>query len=335
MVSCEVDYARYEFGLENDTINRYTFFNKLKGDDEMSKTRMSNKKFLLIILPIIVVLLALVITVTAVMNYWAGVMDTYLGRGSKIIENSTEAEDWDLKYYAEQYSTTSGESGSQAGAAKIAKQISDEGTVLLKNDGVLPLAKQSKVAPFGYRYHNPFYGGTGSGNMVTTDEYVVTPAGALGSNFELMPTFTVNNSTMVKKYYYDLNDGNEVLYFFEFSNSFNGSDHSIYEFDQSIYNTDSIASGTTGVVFLGRAGGENNDLWTIPYNKVGDISASSAGTSDGKISNVQNATSTDKVRHALDLMPEEEQALALAKEKCDNVVVIINSSNAIDRKSVV
>lgn len=296
----------------------------------MAQTHMSNKKFMTIWIPIICFLVIFIIVGTAVANVFAGALDTYLGRGEKVIHNTDESSTWNTDYYKSQYSSTKGEGGSQLGAAKVAKQISDEGTVLLKNNGVLPLASNSKVAPFGYRYYNPFYGGSGSGNVVTTDDYVVTPETALASNFSVISTFSVDSSTKVKKYYYDVNYGNDVLYFFDYTNSFNGSDQSIYEFDKSIYNTSGIQSNTTAVVFLGRSGGENNDLWSVPYNRVGNVLATQAGLEGSKISAVTDAVATSKVKHALDLMPEEEDAIALAKSTCDNVVVIINSSNAME-----
>lgn len=40
-------------------------------------------------------------------------------------------------------------------AAETALKVAEEGVTLLKNDGVLPLAKNSKVTPFGYRYIEP------------------------------------------------------------------------------------------------------------------------------------------------------------------------------------
>ena len=281
-------------------------------------------------IPICSIGVALMVGLTIAGEYWNDVLDTYVNRGDKVITNVEGVEDWDTDYYEEKYSSTTGESGSQLAAAKVAEEISDEGTVLLKNNGVLPLQKNSSVAPFGYRYYNPFYGGSGSGSVVTTDAYVVTPESALASNFNVEETFEVTDSTNVRKYYYDTNYGDDVLYFFDYTNSYNGSDQSIYEFDSSVYETGFVSSDSTAIVFLGRSGGENNDLWTIPYNRVGDVGADDAGTSAGTISNVKNAESTSEVRHALDLMPEEEDALELAKKTCENVVVIINSSNAME-----
>ena len=47
---------------------------------------------------------------------------------------------------------------------QTAQAIAEQGIVLMKNNNdALPIAKQSKVTPFGYRYGNPIYGGKGDG----------------------------------------------------------------------------------------------------------------------------------------------------------------------------
>lgn len=298
----------------------------------MAKQKMSNKKFLSILIPILFVLLALIIALTAVANVFKGALDTYLGRGERKVTEIEGTDNWDKNYYDVKYSSSKGESGSQLGAAKTAKKVADEGIVLLKNTGsALPLEKNSKVAPFGYRYYNPFYGGSGSGSMVATDEYVVTPEKALQKNFSVLGTFdSITGSTKVKKYYYDISAGNDVLYFQDYTNSFNGSDQSIYEFDKSVYDTSSVGRSDTAIVFLGRSGGENNDVWSVPYNKKGDVNAADAGNSSGGIASVLNAEDTQELKYALELMPEEKETIELAKKTCGKVVVIINSSNAME-----
>ena len=55
------------------------------------------------------------------------------------------------------------ESITDAGA--LGESISEEGFVLLKNDGILPLSDGTKINPFGWSSTNPIYGGTGSGSL--------------------------------------------------------------------------------------------------------------------------------------------------------------------------
>ena len=50
-------------------------------------------------------------------------------------------------------------------ASALCEDIADEGFVLLKNDGLLPLQSGAKVNTFGWSATNPVYGGTGSGSL--------------------------------------------------------------------------------------------------------------------------------------------------------------------------
>lgn len=50
-------------------------------------------------------------------------------------------------------------------AQALCEQIADEGFVLLKNDGLLPLSGDVKLNTFGWSATNPVYGGTGSGSL--------------------------------------------------------------------------------------------------------------------------------------------------------------------------
>ena len=47
----------------------------------------------------------------------------------------------------------------------LVQEIAEEGIVLLKNDGTLPLAADSNLNVFGWASTNPCYGGTGSGAL--------------------------------------------------------------------------------------------------------------------------------------------------------------------------
>ena len=93
----------------------------------MAKQRMGNKKFLAIIVPILFVLLALIIALTAVANVFQGALDTYLGRGARKVTQLEGTDDWDKTYYDSKYSSSKGDDGSQLGAAKTAEKVADEG----------------------------------------------------------------------------------------------------------------------------------------------------------------------------------------------------------------
>ena len=64
------------------------------------------------------------------------------------------------------------------GMPELARRAAAEGSVLLMNDGVLPLADGSRVALFGRVQHDWFYVGYGSGGDVKAP-YLVSPVQGL------------------------------------------------------------------------------------------------------------------------------------------------------------
>lgn len=58
----------------------------------------------------------------------------------------------------------------------LSKDIAAEGTVLLKNDGVLPLAEGTKVCPFGDGFSGFLFGGGGAGWVESKDLVSITDA---------------------------------------------------------------------------------------------------------------------------------------------------------------
>ena len=269
----------------------------------MENQKMSLRKYLIIWVPILAILLALIIVVTAVMNYYSGSLDTYLGMGERVVTVPTGTENWDTKYYESKYSSDTGENGSQLGAAKVAKSISDEGDVLLKNNGVLPLATSSKVTPFGYRYTAPVYGGTGSGNVDVSAAYTATAKSALTAKFDVNAAMesVMNAATPDEIKSTEITPAKKK----PDENSFDGAGSSIIEFNPTIYSGAAAScKGTTGIVFVGRIGGEGSDLQKTPY--------------------------VDGTPHHLALSTYEKDTIKFAKKNCDNVVVVVNSSNVME-----
>ena len=118
------------------------------------KLKMSNKRFMAIMIPVIVFLVAAMITVTCVMNYFGLVMDKVFGQGARHIVNVEGTETWDTQYYDVKYDTSD---EALKAASDKSKEVCDEGYVLLKNaqkngKNMLPLAEKSKITPFGFPY---------------------------------------------------------------------------------------------------------------------------------------------------------------------------------------
>lgn len=223
-------------------------------------------------------------------------------------------------FFNTESSTTSGEKGEdffkkdassaeeqQSNAQAIVEEIAAEGSVLLMNDGALPLSEGSKVTLLGATAADIITGGTGSGSVAVTGKTNFKTA-LEQSGFEV-------NSTMWNFYtsgagsQYKREDGsgalNNVLPDF--------TTFSINEVPQSAYTDAEWNSvkdyGDAAIVVLGRVCGEGFDL---PWFNAGD------GT--GNI---------------LELTKEEQDLLAKAKQLKDagtvkQIVVILNTSYALE-----
>lgn len=82
----------------------------------------------------------------------------FLGFPTHVVENATE----DL-YFPSSYETPEDQYGA---AGKLARQIEQEGIVLLRNEGsALPLARGAQVTLLGQNSVDLVYGGAGSGSI--------------------------------------------------------------------------------------------------------------------------------------------------------------------------
>lgn len=267
--------------------------------------KISVKSLLLYTVPPLVILLATIITITAAMLFYADSMDVIFGRGERVVVPSENTADWDTEYYHKQFSAALGEEGSRANGARVTKQIADEGIVLMKNDGVLPLVRGENVTPFGYRYIHPIYGGTGSGNTDVSEDYGWSAADCLKKYFKvnldaehrLMDSVPVQLTATSADKAFSEEDGDTE--FAEASNS-------IYEFESSVYSgIEQTFENTVGVVFIGRIGGEGSNIPHEPFYM-------------------------NRAPHALALSDYEKEAIAVAKRFCKAVVVVLNTSNTME-----
>lgn len=227
------------------------------------------------------------------MHMLSTTMDTFLGRGERTVTVAEEAANWDTEYYKTDYKTPE---EAREGAYEVAQKIVDEGVVLLKNNGALPLEKGSTVTPFGYRYLEPIYGqltSGGSAKWMVGNE--ITPAAGLQTEL------TVNEAAVKKMEAASPIPLKEAEGTIAASgeSSILGGDSLIYEYDPAIY-TGLSGKGGTGLVFIARAGQEDYDLKSDGYE--------------------------DGTPHYLALSENEKGAIAEAKQYCDKVVLIIESS---------
>ena len=244
--------------------------------------KMSNKKFRTILVPITTLLLATGVIASITANQYSASLDFAFGRGEKHIESIEGINADDLKFYQRNYATAQ---DSRLAARDVAQEVEAQGAVLLKNNNnLLPLQKKTNVTPFGFRFVSPFYGGSGSANIDTSDAYVITAEQGLRDNFTVNETVIskMKASTEEKMICDDKNDPTDLS-----------------EYNANIYQgTESSCTNTTGIVYLARPGTEGYDLnSTRPYS--------------------------DGTQTQLELTVNEKNMIKFAKDHCKNVVVLL------------
>lgn len=135
---------------------------------------------------------------------------------------------------------------------RLAQQIVEEGLVLLKNDDVLPLAKESKLSLFGQNSVDFVYGGGGSGAVDTSK------AATLKESLE-DADFVVNETLWD---FYKTGPGSS--YRKKMPNTAGNGPFEVNEVPQSVY-TQTVKNSyanydDAAIISIGRAGGESKDI---------------------------------------------------------------------------
>ena len=268
-------------------------------EEKHKKSKMSNKKFLSIWIPVLAVVLILAVGLNIASSIFSGYMDLFLGGGEAIITRTEGSEDWDSEYYPLDYQ---GKKEVQAAANALVEELEGEGVVLLKNNGALPLAPKSKITLLGRSAADPVYGGSGSG-AVKLDTVVNLRSGLENAGFQ------INGAVydLLAKFAPTKPKGVIAM------DKPADSSYYIGEMPVSGYTADARSSfasyGDAAVVVVGRGGGEGGDL-------TRDMKGWDDNYTDGQ--------------HQLELTKDEKDMLALAKEHFDKVVVLINASSAME-----
>lgn len=246
----------------------------------------------------IALILAICIAVTAVYYSYLPLIDSYLF--------STRALDDETR---------------QEGEA-LAEQIEAEGIVMVKNDDeALPLASSvTKVNVLGWSSTQWIMGGSGSGRSVQSQNNLNPETGFLDALEDYGISYNTEITDMYSSYlnyrpYWDgANDGGSLHSFdYEFCRLYEPSieDSGYYT---SNMKTNAISYSNTAIVVIGRVAGESNDCPKVQYKGLGsDLTAVS-----------------DSTRTYLDISTEEEALLTWAGKNFSNVIVVVNSTNAMN-----
>lgn len=208
------------------------------------------------------------------------------------------------------------------------KKVGEEGMVLLKNNGVLPLSSDVKqLNVFGWDSTNPLFGGTGSGSSDAST--------AIGIIQSLKDAGYKTNETLTKMYT-DYRADRPVIAMGE-------QDWTLPEPTEEYYTDDLMQNAKNfsdkAVVVIGRSGGEGADLPTDmnavihgTYNiaKKVSVAPDNYGYTNGSYKNNGNYDDFDKGESYLELSNTEEAMLKKVCAEFNDVIVVINANNAME-----
>ncbi len=257
-----------------------------------TKKKMSQKKFRTLVIIPLAVLLVLGIVLNAAAVILKSTFDQFLGAGEKTV---ISANDLDGQYYEIKYAD--GAAAKEAGYA-VADRVNAEGSILLKNNGVLPLASGTEVAPFGYAFRNPTYSQTSASGSAKWPDEPITPYAALIDSGLVLNVEAVNTATKAGKVLKIAEaEGTQAA---KGGASALGGSFIINEYDPAGYDAAPETPNATALVFVTRGGQEGSDIKSDAYS--------------------------DGTPHYLALTEAEKSTIAVAKKLCKNVVLIVNSS---------
>lgn len=187
---------------------------------------------------------------------------------------------------------------------ELSVRVEQEGAVLLKNDGLLPM-QAGNIALMGYAAVDPVYIGAGSVAQASGSDDLVNFFQAFEEG-----GFTVDST--LKDYYEDYlkseqtrdNDAGGMF-------NMQGADYNILDQPLDSYRDkldQAAAANDTAVVVFSRAGGEGGDL---PIDMAG-------------------YTNGDAGKHYLELQQTERDLLDYAEENFKNVIVLLDTSNPME-----
>lgn len=266
--------------------------------------------------------------------------------GTTALSNSLTAFAGELSANGKYYSSYNSYAELLEAVGEVNTQTAEEGQVLLKNDGTLPLTGRERVSVFGVASSTTVAGPTSNSAFKTHTGFTVSDRGPIYDSLK-EAGFKVNPT--LADYYADKG----------FSNSDIGKETT--DFDSSVKNSLGLYDDV-GVIVLSRYGGEGSDLALITDEEndgmygeqesgyehdalyKGEYAAKEGGGGGGmggppgmgstsydiaKTSENYDAEGTE-YKHYLQLTDSEEALIDYVADHCKKIVVVLNTSNPME-----
>ena len=215
-----------------------------------------------------------------------------------------------------------------AASKAVIQKVGEEGLVLVKNNGLLPLSSDvKKLNVFGWGSTNPILGGTGSGSS--------DGSSAVGFLQSFKDAGYTTNADLTKIYTDYRTDRPTV--------AMGNQDWTLPEPTVDVY-TDAVMNQAKGfsdvaVIVISRSGGEGADLPVDmnavihgTYNIAEKVSVNPGSFNyyNGTYTNNGDYDDFEPGEHYLELSVTEENMVAKVCSEFEKVIVIINANNAME-----
>lgn len=213
-----------------------------------------------------------------------------------------------------------------ADSKDVIKRVGEEGLVLVKNEGLLPL-EAGNINVFGWGSTNPILGGTGSGSS--------DGSSAVGILSSLADAGFKTNENLTK-IYTDYRTDRPVV-------AMQSQDWTLPEPTVDVYTDDVMSEAKdfsdTAVIVISRSGGEGADLPVDMYGVIHgtyniaeqvSVVPGQFGYYNASYTNNGDYDDFEEGEHYLELSVTEENMVEKVCSEFDNVVVVINANNAME-----
>ena len=162
-------------------------------------------------------LLALTVTATSLVNGFRTDIDKFLGTKSQIIVTDAEGDTGELYTYTSDYANTT---ELVQAIADLGERMSEEGSVLLKNNGALPLTQDEtqKISLLGFSSYYPVMGGDMGSSLTAnqgTDADTVDFVQALAAKgFAINPTLQALYSSLEPTFKTEVNKWGSIVEYY-------------------------------------------------------------------------------------------------------------------------